>query len=211
VTDGRLERGARTRTTVLDAAVATASVDGLEGMSLAQLAGLLGLSKSGLFAHWPDKEQLQLDVVAHARRQWIEHIVEPAMRKPPGLQRLWALHVRRLRFYADEVLPGRCFFAAVQPEFDDKPGPVREAINVATDAWMSLLERQVRDAVRLGQLSATTAPAQLAFEVQALGEAVVTRGSSGPRDAALARRHSRRAVLDRLRALATGCSDLPKE
>jgi AcrR family transcriptional regulator len=210
MTDGRRERGARTRTAVLDTAVATASVDGLDGLSLAQLAGRLGVSKSGLFAHWPDKEQLQLDIVRHATRQWIEAIVEPALRKPAGLERLWALHLRRVRFYADGVLPGRCFFATVTPEFDDRPGPVRDAIADALDQWMDLLAQQVRDAVRLGQLPDSVDAQQLAFEIQALGAAVATTaGLAGPRSQRAAR-HARRAVLDRLRGLATDPAVLPK-
>ncbi|HEU5267359.1 MAG TPA: TetR/AcrR family transcriptional regulator [Jatrophihabitans sp.] len=203
--DGRIERGSRTRTAVLDAAVATASVDGLDGMSLAQLAGLLGVSKSGLFAHWPDKERLQLDVVEHAVEQWQQRIIAPALRRSSAVERLWTLHLRRLNFYAERVLPGRCFFAAVRPEFDDRPGPVRDAILAATSAWTRFLADQVRRGVRVGELRGGVDPAQLAFEIDALGEAAATH----PRPAA--RRHSRRAVLDRLRALATDPSVLPKE
>jgi AcrR family transcriptional regulator len=201
--DGRLERGTRTRTAVLDTAVATASVDGLTAMSLAQLAAELGVSKSGLFAHWPDKQQLQLDIVDHAARQWIEHIVVPALRKPAGLERLWALHLRRLRFYADGVLPGRCFFATVDREFDDRPGPVHDAIADAVERWVDLLVGQVRAAIRLGQLRG-----------QALGKAAVTpmRSRADPQRAAeRVRRHARRAVLERLRGLATDPTVLPKE
>jgi len=207
--DGRLARGERTRTTVLDAAVATASVDGLEGMSLAQLAAGLGVSKSGLFAHWPDKQRLQLEVVEHARQQWIEFIVEPARRKPAGVERLWALHVRRLRFYADAVLPGRCFFAAVKPEFDDRPGLVRDAIARADADWVALLEHQAVRADRDGQLRCPVDARLLAFEIQALGEAAAVRSSG--EEAALARRLSRRAVLNRLRSIAADPSVLPKE
>jgi AcrR family transcriptional regulator len=212
--DGRLERGTRTRTAVLDTAVATASVDGLTAMSLAQLAAELGVSKSGLFAHWPDKQQLQLDIVDHAARQWIEHIVVPASRKPAGLERLWALHLRRLRFYADGVLPGRCFFATVDREFDDRPGPVHDAIADAVERWVDLLAGQVRAAIRRGQLRGRVDPEQLAFEIQALGKAAVTpmRSRADPQRAAeRVRRHARRAVLERLRGLAIDPTVLPKE
>jgi AcrR family transcriptional regulator len=203
--DGRVERGSRTRAAVLDAAVATASVDGLDGMSLAQLAGVLGVSKSGLFAHWPDKERLQLDVVQHAVEQWQQRIIAPALRKTSAVERLWALHVRRLNFYAERVLPGRCFFAAVRPEFDDRPGPVRDAILGAMTEWAGFLADQVRRGVRAGELRSGVDPAQLAFEIDALGTAVATNPSPA------ARRHSRRAVLDRLRGLATDPSVLPRE
>jgi AcrR family transcriptional regulator len=207
--DGRRERGARTRTAVLDAAVATASVAGLDGMSLAQLAGELGVSKSGLFAHWPDKQQLQLDVVDRARQQWTERIVEPALRRPRGLPRLWAVHELRLAFYADEVLPGGCFFAAVGPEFDDKPGPVRERIADAMNAYQSLLVTLARKAVEVGHLHADADPELIAFEMQACDDAVIRHSRLLGSDRAI--ELSRRAVLDRLRALATDPALLPKE
>ena len=152
VRDGRRVRGERTKTAVLDAAVGIASVEGLDGMSLAQLASALGVSKSGLFAHWPDKQSLQLAVVDQARQQWVERIVEPALRQPKGLPQVWALHEGRMAFYADQVLPGGCFFAAVSPEFDDKPGPVRDRIADSMRTWHELLVRLLAKAVQLGQL-----------------------------------------------------------
>jgi AcrR family transcriptional regulator len=206
--DGRLLRGDRTRRAVLDAAVATASVEGLTGMSLSGLAAGLGVSKSGLFAHWPDKQGLQLEIVQHAQRQWVEHIVEPALQQPRGLRQLWALHERRLQFYLDDVLPGGCFFAAVEGEFDDKPGPVRDAIAGALESWMALLARVAAQAIKLGEVRADVPPAQLAFEIQALGEAVITH-SHLLRDERTYD-FARRAVLDRLRALATDPSLLPE-
>lgn len=206
--DGRRERGERTRTAVLDAAVATASVAGLDGMSLAQLAGELGVSKSGLFAHWPDKQRLQLDVVDRARQQWAERIVEPALRRPRGLPRLWAMHELRMAFYADEVLPGGCFFAAVGPEFDDKPGPVRERIADAMAAYDSLLVTLARKAVEAGHLRPDTDPELLAFELQACDDAVIRHSRLLGSGRAI--ELSRRAVLERLRSLATDPSLLPE-
>ncbi|HTB54872.1 MAG TPA: helix-turn-helix domain-containing protein, partial [Trebonia sp.] len=94
--DGRVARGARTRLAVLDTAVALSSVYGLDAMSLARLADETGISKSGLFAHWPDKEILQLAIVEHAVRQWTDEIVTPALAMPRGVRRLWALHEGRL-------------------------------------------------------------------------------------------------------------------
>jgi AcrR family transcriptional regulator len=206
--DGRVVRGDRTRQAVLDAAVAAASVEGLTGLSLGRLAAGLGVSKSGLFAHWSDKQALQLEIIEHARRQWAERIVAPALEQPRGVRRLWALHERRLAFYLDGVLPGGCFFAAVEGEFDDKPGPVRDAIAAALEAWMQLLARLVTAAVRAGELRPDVPARQLAFEIQALGEAAVmhTHLLRQPRSYDFARR----AVLDRLRALATDPSLLPE-
>ena len=207
--DGRLVRGERTRTAVLDAAVAMASVNGLEAMSLARLADATAVSKSGLFAHWPDKESLQLAVVAHAARQWTEHIVTPALGVPRGVRRLWALHEQRLAFYAAGILPGGCFFAATEAEFDDRPGPVRDALAVAIGDWLGLLRTVAVQAVELGELRADTDVAQLAFEIQALGDALVT--SSRLLRAEHGSAHARKAVLDRLRALSPTPELLPEE
>jgi len=207
--DGRRVRGERTRTAVLDAAVSTASVDGLDGMSLGQLAATLGVSKSGLFAHWPDKQQLQLDAVDHARQQWTERIVEPALRRPRGLPRLWAMHELRLAFYTDAVLPGGCFFAAVGPEFDDKPGPVRERIADAMNAYHSLLVTLAQKAIELGQLDPATDAELIAFEMQACDDAVIRHSRLLGYDRAI--ELSRRAILERLRALATDPSLLPED
>src|SRR5712691_7417695 len=172
--DGRLARGERTRVAVLDAAVAMASVDGLEAMSLSRLAQATEVSKSGLFAHWADKEALQLAVVAHAVHMWVEHVVTPAFGAPRGLRRLWALHERRMEFYAKGVLPGGCFFVATEAEFDDRPGPVRDALAAAISAWLAQLETVAARAIELGELRADADPGQLAFEIEAHGHAAIT-------------------------------------
>lgn len=209
MTDGRLARGERTRAAVLDAAVSMASVDGLEAMTLARLAGATSVSKSGLFAHWPDKERLQLAIVGHAVRQWTEHIVTPALAAPRGVRRLWALHERRLAFYADGVLPGGCFFVATEAEFDDRPGPVRDAIAIAIHDWLDVIRAVATQAVEAGELRADTDVGQLAFEIEALGVAVVTcTRLLGAERAAI---HARRGVLDRLRALSPTPELLPEE
>ncbi len=186
-----------------------ASVDGLEAMSLSRLADATGVSKSGLFAHWPDKESLQLAVVAHAVRLWTDRIVVPALAAPCGVRRLWALHERRLAFYADGVLPGGCFFAATEAEFDDRPGSVHDALARAIGDWLVLLRTVARQAVELGELGPDTDADQLAFEVQALGETLVT--SSRLLRAEHAAAYARRAVLDRLRQLSPMPELLPEK
>ncbi|GAA3089039.1 TetR family transcriptional regulator [Streptosporangium carneum] len=193
---------------MLDTAVQLASVEGLEGLSLARLAQTLGVSKSGLFVHWPDKQALQLAIVEHARQQWIEHIVDPALRAPRGLRRLLALHELRLTFYASGRLPGGCFFRAVDSEFDDRPGPVHDAIAAAIDSWMDLLADLARKAVELGQLRSGTDPRQLAFEIEALGAVVIVHTHLLQHEHS--HEYARRAVLDRLRGLATDPSILPE-
>ena len=207
--DGRMVRGGQTRSAVLEAAVALASVDGLEAMSLARLADAAGVSKSGLFAHWPDKEILQLAVIEQAVRQWMEEVVRPALSAPRGIRRLWALHERRLAFYAAGTLPGRCFFVATEAEFDDRPGPVRDALAAAIGDWYRLIRTVAAQAVELGELRADTDISQLAFEIQALGEAAVTTCRLLQTEQGTA--FSRGAVLSRLRALSPTPELLPEE
>ncbi|GGS79908.1 TetR family transcriptional regulator [Planobispora rosea] len=207
--DGRRRRGLRSREAILGQAVGLASVEGLDGLSLGRLATATGISKSGFFAHWSGKEELQLDAVDWASRQWREHIVAPALRAPAGVRRLFALHEARLRFYAERVLPGGCFFLAVQAEFDDRPGAVRERVAQALHDWDAFIRRLVREAVELGELAPGTDPAQLAYEIEALGEAAVIR--SRLLDGQHALTHSRRAVLQRLRGLCPDPSLLPED
>ncbi|WP_113704050.1 TetR/AcrR family transcriptional regulator [Nonomuraea lactucae] len=208
-TDGRRVRGERSREAILGRAVALASVHGLEGLTLGTLAAAAGVSKSGFFAHWRDKQQLQLDAIEWACRQWVERIVTPGLREPPGVRRVVALHEARLTFYADRVLPGGCFFFVAQIEFDDRPGPVRDRIAEITSDWLAFLERTVAEAVTLGELSPATDAAQLAYEIDALGEAAVVQSRLHDHDLVYTR--ARRAVLQRLRALATDPALLPED
>ncbi|MGN9837505.1 TetR/AcrR family transcriptional regulator [Nonomuraea sp. H19] len=207
--DGRRLRGMRSRETVLQQAVELASIDGLAGLSLGRLAAATGISKSGLFAHWRDKEQLQLDAVEWATRQWTEQVAEPALRAPAGVRRLFALHEARLTFYGDGVLPGGCFFFAVQAEFDDRPGAVRDRLARAMSEWQEFIRRLVVAAVERGELVESVDPAQLAYEIDALGEMVIihSRLLDGP--PALVR--ARRGVLQRLRALSPHPELLPED
>ncbi|WP_433257763.1 TetR/AcrR family transcriptional regulator [Streptosporangium sp. CA-135522] len=207
--DGRRLRGLRSRETILQQAVKLASVEGLDGLSLGRLAAATGVSKSGFFAHWPDKEQLQLDTVEWAARQWTEQVVGPALRAPAGVRRLFALHEARLTFYDDAVLPGGCFFFAVQAEFDDRPGAVRDRLAEAMREWQDFIRKLVAQAVTLGELVENVDPAQLAYEIDALGEMVIIHSRLYDGPAALV--HARRAVLQRLRALCPDPALLPED
>ncbi|MFD9945427.1 TetR/AcrR family transcriptional regulator [Nonomuraea sp. NPDC059023] len=209
MTDGRRLRGQRSREAILERTVALASVDGLSGLTLGRLAEESGMSKSGFFAHWRDKEQLQLDAVDWAARQWVDHIVRPAMRAPAGVRRLFAMHEARLRFYEDGVLPGGCFFFVAQAEFDDRPGKVRDRVAKAMADWLKAVRAMVEEAVTLGELGDDTDPGRLAFEINALGEATVVHARLI--DPAEAYSYSRAAVLQRLRELATDPSLLPED
>jgi AcrR family transcriptional regulator len=207
-TDGRLARGERTRTAVLDTAVALATEAGLDGLSLAQLADTLGVSKSGLFAHWRSKEELQLATIERARQQWIDRVVAPALGEPRGVRRLWALHERRLRFYADAVLPGGCFFGNAEFEYNARPGVIRDRLATAFAEWLTLIERLAAEAVAAGELAAGTDPRQLAYEIESLGLAAVMQSRLLSPDAVYPL--ARRAVLDRLRGLCPDPTLLPE-
>ena len=167
--DGRRERGRQTRASILATAADVASVEGLEGLTIGRLAGELGMSKSGLFAHFGSKEELQLATIAAAREIYVEHVVEPARTEPAGVPRLRAL-VRAWRDYMRaKVFAGGCFFTAIRAEFDSRPGgAVRDAIVEQQAEWSALLAHHVRKAIDAGQLPPDTDPDELAFEIDAL-------------------------------------------
>ncbi|KOX09570.1 TetR/AcrR family transcriptional regulator [Micromonospora profundi] len=197
--DGRLARGERSRNAALDAAVVLATESGLDGLSLAQLADTLGVSKSGLFAHWRSKEALQLAAIDRAVALWRERVIAPALLAPQGVRRLRALHDARLDFYATGVLPGGCFFANTQFEFNARPGPVRDRLAEAYTRWTAFLENLVQQAVDVGELPADLDVPQLAYEIDALGMAAAMSSRMLNPDAAY--RHARAGLLNRLRAL----------
>ncbi|MEV0632885.1 TetR/AcrR family transcriptional regulator [Nonomuraea wenchangensis] len=207
--DGRRLRGLRSREAILEQAVCLASVEGLDGLSLGRLAAATGTSKSGFFAHWRDKEQLQLDAVDWAARQWTERVVAPALRAPAGVRRLFALHEARLSFYGEGTLPGGCFFFTVQAEFDDRPGALRDRVARAMREWQEFIRRQVTEAVAMGELAEGVDVAQLAYEIDALGEMVIIHSRLYDGPASLV--HARRAVLQRLRALCPDPTLLPED
>ncbi|MGH9212388.1 MAG: TetR/AcrR family transcriptional regulator [Acidimicrobiales bacterium] len=196
--DGRLLRGQQTRAAILRHAVDLASVEGLEALTVRRLAADLSLSKSGVFAHFGSKEDLQLAVVAAAGEVFSERVVVPAAKAAPGRQRLLALLDRWLDYAREPVFPGGCFFFAVAAEFDARPGRVRDAITVARRAWLTVYEEAIRDAIEAGELGPETDAGQLAFEIDALAMAANSAAVLG--DEAGAFERARRAVLARLQA-----------
>lgn len=153
------EKGSQTREAILDRAVDLASVEGLEGLTIGRLAAELQMSKSGLFAHFGSKQDLQLATIAAAAARFRATVVEPALELPDGAPRLRALVGR----YLDQVdtYSGGCFWGATSAEFDDRPGAVRDAIVASLDAWLGALEHQARAA-------GVEQPERLAFEVYSL-------------------------------------------
>ncbi|MFG2731367.1 TetR/AcrR family transcriptional regulator [Streptomyces canus] len=195
--DGRVERGNRTRRTVLRRAVDIASVEGLEALSVGRLAGELELSKSGVFALFGSKQELQLATVREASRIFVVEVLDPVSGTAEGVERLRRLCEGWLRYSQERVFPGGCFFYGVMAEFDAREGPVHDALVEAQRAWLAELERCAEQARAAGELSADTDPAQLAFEVVALMETAnamsVLHGEATPYVRA------RRGIASRLR------------
>jgi AcrR family transcriptional regulator len=138
----RASKGEQTRAAILDRAVDLASAEGLEGLTIGRLAAELQMSKSGLFAHFGSKQELQLATVGAAAERFRAAVIEPALSAADGAPRLRAMGERYLDHL--DLYSGGCFWGATSAEYDDRPGPVRDAIAAALDAWMNELVRQAR-------------------------------------------------------------------
>ena len=160
--------GARSRETILRAAAQVATVEGIEGLSIGRLAEHIGMSKSGLFAHFGSKEELQLATVDKAQEVYEAEVTTPALAEPDGVQRLEALSERFLSHVEREVFPGGCFFASLAAELDTRPGPVRDRVVAVLTWWTQMLEDSIRAARDNGELASDTEPRQLTFEINAL-------------------------------------------
>jgi AcrR family transcriptional regulator len=167
--DGRRLRGDRTRRAILAKAVDIASAEGLEGLSIGRLATELGVSKSGLFAHFGSKQELQLETVNAASEIFKEHVWLPVADVESGLVQLTALMQSWLDYYREPVFRGGCFFSNAYHEYDSRPGPIRDEIAAHKRRWMDALVHHVRIAQREGQLRDDVEPEQLAFELDAAG------------------------------------------
>jgi AcrR family transcriptional regulator len=170
--NGRRRRGNRTRESILQAAADLASVEGLEGLTIGRLATELGMSKSGLFAHFGSKEELQLATIDAARRRFVEHVVKPSRALPRGRARIEALVDDWFAYFRGEVFAGGCFFHTIKAEFDSRPTTaVREVVTEDVRQFLGFLTREVRKAQEAGDLDPSVEPEQLAFEIDALGAA----------------------------------------
>ena len=161
----RRSDGERSRKSILEAAAALATIDGLEGLSIGRLAERTGMSKSGLYAHFGSKQELQLATVETANEIFQAEVIEPALAAPAGRERLIALCDHYFSHLEREVFPGGCFFASAAADFDTRAGPVRDAIAAAYTGLDELLQELGADARGRGELAADTDLAQLSFEL----------------------------------------------
>jgi len=161
-------KGAATRAAILERAVDLASAEGLEGLTIGRLAAELEMSKSGLFAHFGSKQDLQLATVDAAARRFRRTVIEPAAEAPDGAARLRAIVDAYIAHLADDAYSGGCFWGSTSAEYDDRPGPVRDAIAAALDAWLRELERQAR-------IAGLDRPDRVAFELYAVVMAANSR------------------------------------
>ena len=147
ISDRRLLRGERSRQAVTRHAVDIASLDGLDGLSFGRLAKDLGLSKAGIQTLFHTKESLQLATVETAQEVFVDAVIRPALQAPEGIARLRALIERWIAYAAQPLFPGGCFWSANLPEFDSRPGPIRDALLHQQREWLHLLARQLERAV----------------------------------------------------------------
>jgi AcrR family transcriptional regulator len=202
ISDGRKVRGDRTRRAILTAAVNIASVEGLEGLTIGRLATELEMSKSGLFAHFGSKEELQISTVRAAAAIFGHRVVVPAEQShEPGIARLRAMLDKWLDYMEHGIFAGGCFFAAATIEMDGRPGPVRDCVALQMTRWAEMLADYTRVAIERGEMDPDTDPEQLAFEIDALGTAVNSWWQLHQNEDVFER--GRRAIRRRLEADAT--------
>jgi AcrR family transcriptional regulator len=162
---------AATRAEVTHAAVHSASVEGLEGLTIGGLADQVEMRKSSLFTLFGSKRDLQLATLEAAIEQFREEVWERVADEPPGLARLLALTDAWLDYHEREVLPGGCFLTTATVEYDARPGPLRDTVAATMSRWLELLEREAATAAEAGELPAGTDPGDVAFQLNALAAA----------------------------------------
>ncbi len=164
-------KGEQTRQAILDEAFSLASCIGVGGLSIGVLAERTHMSKSGLFAHFGSKEELQLAVLRESQRRFAEVVLRPALRQPRGLARLRAMLANWLDWTRAVNLPGGCVINAAAAEFDDQPGPLRDEVRNALLALRRSLGELVAKAVETGELRPDTDIEQFVFELNGIYQA----------------------------------------
>ncbi|MDO8277221.1 MAG: TetR/AcrR family transcriptional regulator [Burkholderiaceae bacterium] len=182
-------KGQQTRAAILDAALGLATQIGLEGLSIGALAEAAHMSKSGVFAHFGSREELQISVVREYHARFEAEVFRPALREARGLPRLRALFANWVKRTSDEIDSG-CLYISGAVEFDDRPGPVRDALGDSARIWLSAIDRAVAQAAELGHLRCDADRNQMAFELHGLILALHYDARFLRRPGAVARAHA---------------------
>ena len=160
-----MAKGEETRDRILQHALAIAGEVGFEGLSIGELAKAVDMSKSGLFAHFDSKEDLQIQALAAASRSFLTNVITPALREPRGEPRIRALFERWMTWEEGRVTPGGCPFVTASWEYDDRPGQVRDAVVAAQRDWVDTVATAARIAVEEGHFRHDVDPHQFGFEI----------------------------------------------
>lgn len=162
-----MRKGELTRAAILDVALDLASRDGLEGLTIGMLADKMNMSKSGVFAHFGSREDLQLEVLKLYHHRFEQEVFYPALKEPRGITRLKAMYARWLKRVSVEIASG-CIYISGAVEYDDRPGPIREELLSMVRAWQGALLRCVRQCIDAGDLKADTDAQQMVYEMYGL-------------------------------------------
>ncbi len=162
-----MRKGELTRAAILDVALELASRDGLEGLTIGLLADRMNMSKSGVFAHFGSREDLQLEVVKLYHSRFEQEVFFPSVREPRGLPRLQSMFDRWLARVSVEIASG-CIYISGAVEYDDRPGPIREELVKMVQAWQGALQRAARQAIDVGHLRPDADADQLVYEMYGL-------------------------------------------
>ncbi len=162
-----MQKGQQTKAAIVDAALGLATQIGLEGLSIGALAEVMRMSKSGVFAHFGSREELQISVIREYHMRFEEEVFYPALRQTRGLPRLRAMFGNWMRRTSVEIDSG-CLYISGAVEFDDRPGPVRDALAGSVNIWLSAMYRAVVQAKEAGHLRSDADEHQMAFEIHGL-------------------------------------------
>jgi len=159
-----MRKGEQTRAAILDVALELASRNGLEGLTIGLLADRMNMSKSGVFAHFGSREDLQMEVLKLYHHRFEQEVFFPSVKEPRGLPRLESMFARWVKRVSVEIASG-CIYISGAVEYDDRPGPIREALVSMVRAWQGALLRCVQQTIDCGALQPGTDPQQLVFEM----------------------------------------------
>ena len=162
-----MRKGELTRAAILDVALDLSSRDGLEGLTIGLLADKMNMSKSGVFAHFGSREDLQMEVLKLYHYRFEQEVFFPSMKEPRGIQRLQSMFARWVKRVSVEIASG-CIYISGAVEYDDRPGPIREALVAMVRAWQGALLRCVEQSIATGDLKADTDAQQLVYEMYGL-------------------------------------------